>query len=105
MKLNKLVLKKETISVLNDYSLSRIKGGDGWTTWDKINEYLAGTLSHYDVANCINGYAGSGDSYCVCNGTGNGNLTKNGGNTCNSCETCNGNTCITCNGNTCQNCA
>jgi hypothetical protein len=33
-KLSKLVLKKETISVLNDFSQSRIKGGD---IWDFLN--------------------------------------------------------------------
>jgi hypothetical protein len=74
--LKKLVLKKETISVLNDFSLSRIKGGD---TWDYLYEYTTLLNSRMDPANCIGGYAGSNVSYCYC---------TNNDNTCNTCNTC-----------------
>lgn len=59
-KLKKLVLKKETIVNLSVFEQSRIKGGTG-----TIDRYLTGTLSHFEVANCINGYGNSDPSYCI----------------------------------------
>ncbi len=59
-KLKKLVLKKETIANLSAFEQSIIKGGTG-----TIDRYLTGTLSHFKIANCINGYAASDPSYFV----------------------------------------
>jgi hypothetical protein len=88
-KIKKLVLKKETISVLDDYSQSGIKGG-GFT--DYLAEYMTGLVSHHDPNDCINGYLNSNYSFCYC---------TNGQNTC---ETCAGqNTCANTCPNTCAN--
>jgi natural product precursor len=80
-KLKKLVLKKETVSVLNDFSLSRIKGGD---TWGYLYWYATLLNSHMYPGECMKGHLASDNSYCYC---------TNGDNTCNTCNTCNQNTC------------
>jgi hypothetical protein len=70
-KLRKLMLKKETMATLNDYSQSRIIGGDYTLdylrkTLDYIGEYAAGMNSHYNPGDCIKGYVGTDYSYCQC---------------------------------------
>ncbi|MDR1339527.1 MAG: class I lanthipeptide [Prevotellaceae bacterium] len=70
-KIKKLVLRKETITNLSGFEQSRIKGGVD--SWDYINQYVTTMMSHYDPANCINGYNASDRSYCYC---------TNGQNTC-----------------------
>jgi len=66
-KLKKLVLKKETIVNLSNFEQNGLRGGDTGDWICAINQYLTYTLSHYDPANCINGYAGTdNNSYCRC---------------------------------------
>lgn len=63
--MKKLVLKKEIIASLTASEQANVKGGTA-TGWDCVNRYLTGTLSHFDPANCINGYGNTDDSYCAC---------------------------------------
>ena len=66
-KTKKLVLKKETISVLNDYSQSRIKGaGCWWATFYQAPQ------SRMEITNCQNGYLGTDCSFCKCTEGGSG---------------------------------
>ena len=67
-KTKKMTLKNETISVLNDYSQSRLKGAAGcwWAT------FYATPMSHMEITNCMHGFGGSGYSYCDCSNDGGG---------------------------------
>ena len=60
-KLRKLVLKKETISVLNDYSQSKIKGGGACPT-----RLITGYVSHQEVGDCVYHHANSDQTFCIC---------------------------------------
>ncbi len=76
-KLKKLVLNKETIANLSFSEQSRLKGGSDGAVCETINRYLTGTISHYEPADCINGYGGTDLSYCYC---------TNGQQTCDTCN-------------------
>ena len=73
-KTKKLILKNETISVLSDYSQSRLKGAEvcWWAT------FYTTPMSHMEITNCMFGYGNSEYSYCDCS-------DGNGGGT-NSCD-------------------
>jgi hypothetical protein len=92
-KLKKLVLKKETISVLNDYSQSMIKGGyDG--SWIYFDKFITGFMSFPEITICQNAYLQSDYTFCACTLSCNGSCNVTCEFTCNqnscaySCETC-----------------
>lgn len=64
-KLKKLVLRKETVTLLDDLSQSRLKGGgDGTTAW--IHEYATYLASHMNPNDCIASLTDTCFSHCYC---------------------------------------